>query len=288
LYSWDGTTAVKLLTVPGDPNIGSSLAKGISCIVPYSATELLIGVFGDNVSTAKTHASLLLYDTVTGALEQLGSATDLIHQAIYAPYVYQGRIWIAPMYYNVDGLTISIKWLRPGDSAWTDDANFAAANIGGTTMVEFQGDLYLGTHSSTATVATIRKRTAGTAVWSTVKSTDGTGTGQYIGPIIKTADGLTMLAYYNAGNGTGPLIRILASTDGTTWTTDLDVVADLGAGYTVSGIPYLDTVTGSIYWNLRQSDNDGFIKRRTSAGTWSTVDTFDDLRGPILPLKVVA
>jgi hypothetical protein len=286
LYSFDGTTVLKLFTVPPDPNVTPSLAKGISCVVPYSQTELLIGTFGENPSTAKTHSSLLLYDTVTGALEQLGPATDLIHQVLYAPFVYQGRIWIGPTYLNVTGQTISIKWLRPGDSAWTTDANFKAIDIGGTNMVEFLGNLYMGTHSSIAAVADIRKRTTSTAAWTTVKSTDGTGSNQYIGPLIKTADALTMLAYYNTGNGTGPAQRILSSTDGTTWATDLDIVADLGAGYVVSGIPVLDS-DGSIYWSLRKSDNTGFIKKRTSAGVWSTVDTIANLRGPIQLLKVV-
>jgi hypothetical protein len=144
----------------------------------------------------------------------------------------------------------------------------------------------MGTHSSIAVVARIRKRTVGTGAWSTVKSTDGTGVGQYCGPLIKTAAGTTLLAFYHTGNGTGPTDRILSSTDGTSWVTDLDIDADLGVGYAVSGVPFLDS-DGSIYWPLRKSDNTGFIKKRTSAGAWSTVDTIANLRGPILPLKVV-
>jgi hypothetical protein len=286
LYSWDGTTSTLLRRVPGDANLLTNIAKGISTIAPYSATEMLIATWGENSSTAKSHACLFLYSLVDGSLTQLGPETDLIHQLIRAIIVYNGRIWIAPEYYNVTGQTISIKWLRPGDAAWTTDANFEAIDVGGISLCEFLGDLYMGTHSSIAVVARIRKRTVGTGAWSTVKSTDGTGVGQYCGPLIKTADGLTLLAFYHTGNGTGPTDRILKSTDGSSWSTDLDIDADLGAGYAVSGVPFLDS-DGSIYWPLRKSDNTGFIKKRTSAGVWSTVDTIANLRGPILPLKVV-
>jgi hypothetical protein len=287
LYSWDGTTAVKLLDIPADPNVATNLSKGISSIVPYSANELIISVWGENPSTSFTHSSVLLYDLLTGTLTQLGPETDLIHQVPLAPYVYNGRIWIGPMYLASTGQTLSIKWVRPGDAAWTTDANFEAIDVGGTNMVEFLGNLYMGTHSSLAVVARIRKRTTATGAWSTVKSTDGTGVGQYIGPLIKNAANTLLLAFYHTGNGTTPTDRILSSVDGTTWLTDLDIDADLGVGYAVSGQPYLDT-DGSIYWALRKSDNTGFIKKRTSAGVWSTVDTIANLRGPILPLKVVA
>ncbi len=290
VYSWDGTTALKLFTAPPEPNCypnsGTSGVTAVTSIVPYSKTELLIGVLSRAVASSRYFGSLLLYDTVTGALEQLGSATSLQGELIFAPYVFQNRIWLASTYFDLIGNINHIRWIRPGDSAWTTDADFHAASIGGTTMAEFLGDLYLGTHSAAATVATIRKRTTATGAWSTVKSTDGVGTGQYIGPLIVTADGLTILAFYNTNNGTAPVLRILSSTDGTTWVTDLDIDADLGATHFVSGIPYLDS-DGSIYWPIRKSDDTGFIKKRTSAGVWSTVDTIAALHGPMQALKVV-
>jgi hypothetical protein len=286
LYVWDGTTSTKLLTVPPPPDVAPTLARGISAIVPYSQTELLIAVFGENASTAETYASLLLYDTVTGSLEQLGPETSLNDQVIFAPYVYQGRIWIGPAYRESTGSTIAIRWIRPGDPAWTTDANFKAIDIGGINMVHFLGNLYMGTHSSIAAVADIRKRTSSTGAWTTVTSTDGAGAGQVLGPLIVTADGLTILSFYNSVSGAAPLLRILSSTDGTTWVTDFDISAN-HASHIISGIPYLDT-DGSIYWMLKRSDNVGVIKKRTSAGVWSTVDSFNELRGPILPLKVVA
>jgi len=248
--------------------------------------ELLIGTHDYNATGSNVHTRVLLYNLVTGSLEQVGPATDLGGSAV-ALTVFQGRIWIAPT--NLENITLNISWVRPGDSTWTTDAAFAASAIGGISMVEFLGDLYLGTHGSgtSATNATIRKRTTATAVWSTVKSTDGsTGAFTHLGPLIVTAAGTTILAWYDNVDGTGVKQRILSSTDGTTWVTDLDVVADLGVGYTVSGVPYLDS-DGSIYWPIRKSDNTGFIKKRTSAGVWSTVDTINNLRGPLVALKTV-
>ena len=80
---------------------------------------------------------------------------------------------------------------------------------------------------------------------------------------------------------------ILSSTDGTTWSTELDVVTDLGAGFTVPGIPFRDS-DGSDYISIRKSDDTGVIKKRTSGGTWSTVDTINNLRGAMMALRTVA
>jgi hypothetical protein len=282
VYSFDGTSAIKRFTVPKNP-YQLVECHAIISIVPYSATEILFSVYDYDSVTSRTR--VLLYDTITGNLQQLGPASDIRGGAM-ALLVFQNRVWIAPVNFQL-GVTLDISWIRPGDAAWTTDAAFQAAAIGGVGLVEFLGDLYLGTHSSAATGALIRKRTTATSIWSTVLTLNGSGTGQYVGPLIKTADGLTALAYFNNVDGTAPVQRIVKSTDGTTWATDLDIVADLGAGYIVSGFPYLDS-DDSIYWPLRKSDNTGFIKKRTSAGVWSTVDTIANLRGPMMALKVVS
>ena len=281
LYSWDGTTETKLLTIPRNPNSIID-SQAIVSIVPYSADELLISTH--EYDGTAVHTRVLLYSLTTGELTQLGPETDL-RGSVIALIVYQGRIWICPTNFII-GATVNVSWVRPGDAAWTTDVALPAAAIGGVSMVEFLGDLYLGTHSSAATDASVRKRAAATTAWTEVLLLNGSGTGQYVGPFIKTADNLTLLAYFNNADGTAPLQRIVKTTDGTSWSTDLDIVADLGAGYGVSGTPFLDS-DGSIYWPLRKSDNTGFIKKRTSAGTWSTVDTINDLRGPLLALKTV-
>ena len=283
LYSWDGTTAVKLFEVPQSP-YSTLRCQAIVSIIPYGANELLLSCHDYDTADGAVHTRVLLYSTVDGSLEQLGPETDILGSVV-AMAVFQGRVWIAPTNFVI-GATLNIAWIRPGDPAWTTDTAFEAAAIGGVGMAEFLGDLYVGTHSSAATDAFIKKRTTATAAWSTVKSADGSGTGQRLGPLIVDAAGTTILAWYNSVDGTGVLQRILSSTDGTTWSTDLDVVADLGAGYNVPGVPYLDS-DDSIYWAIRKSDNTGFIKKRTSAGTWSTVDTINNLRGPIVALKVV-
>ena len=284
VYSWDGTTESKLFTVPTSP-FADDNALAITSIIPYSSSDLIVAVADYNTAAADAHTRILLYDTVTGSLEQVGAGTNIVGNS-FVPYVYQGRIWVAAVNFEI-ATTIAVMWARPGDSTFTSDANFEAAAVGGISMVEFLGSLYLGTHSSAATVARIRKRTAATAAWSNVVSTDGSGTGQYAGPLIVDSAGTTLLSYINYGNGTAPLIRIIKTTDGTTWSTDLDVVADLGAGFTVSGFPYTDS-NGDIYWPLRKADNTGFIKKRTSAGTWSTVDTIANLRGTMQALKVLS
>lgn len=283
VYSWDGTTERKLFVIPRNPSVGVDCYT-VTSIVPYSDHELVLGVVDTLTAGATAYFRVLFYDTITGTLEHLGPATALTGWLL-TPYVYQGRIWIGPAQFDAD--TAAIRWIRPGDSDWTSDANFEASAVGGISMAAFLGDLYMGTHSSASTVARIRKRTTSTAAWTSVVSTDGTGTGQFAGPLIVTADGLTLLSYINYGNGSAPLIRIIKTTDGTSWSTDLDVVADLGAGYNVPGYPYLDS-DGSIYWPIRKADNTGFIKKRTSGGAWSTVDTIANLRGPLMALKTVA
>lgn len=283
VYSWDGTAATKVFTVPRNP-YSTLLCQAVVSIIPYSHEEILFSCHDYDTADGAIHTRVLLYSIVDGSLEQLGPETDL-RGSVVAMRVFQGRIWIAPTNF-VLGATLNISWIRPGDPAWTTDAAFPAASIGGVSLAEFLGDLYMGTHSSAATDAFIRKRTTATTAWSTVTSTDGSGTGQHLGPLIVTADGLTLLAWYDSVDGTGVLQRIIKSTDGTSWSTDNDVVAALGAGYNVSGVPYLDT-DGSIYWPIRKADNTGFIRKRTSAGVWSTVDTINNLRGPLLALRTV-
>lgn len=282
-YSWDGTTAVKLFTVPKSP-YSTLKCQAIVSVVPYGESELLISTNDYDTADGAVHTRVLLYNTIDGSLEQLGPETD-IRGAVMAMTVYQGRIWIVPTNFVI-GVTVNVSWIRPGDPAWTTDVALPSVSIGGVGMAEFLGDLYVGTHSSALIDAFIRKRTAATGAWSTVLSTDGSGVFQHLGPLIVSADKQTIFAYYDNVDGTGVKQRIVKSTDGTSWTTDLDIVADLGAGYTVSGFPYLDS-DGAIYWPLRKADDTGFIKKRTSAGVWSTVDTIAALRGQIVALRTV-
>lgn len=285
IYEWDGTTATKLMTIPQSPQ-ATTKCSTVMGIVPYSSSELLISVYDYDATPNLAKTRVLLYNIVTSSFEQLGPGTDL-RGSVFAPYVYQGRVWICPANF-VSGYQMQVLWIRPGDNTWTADANLPAVTVGGVSMVEFLGDLYLGIHSSATQDALIRKRTASTAAWSTVHTSDGSGTGQFYAPLWVSSDGLTILAFWNNADGSAPLQRVLSSTDGTTWSTELDVVADLGAGNgVVPGSPFRDS-DGSDYLPIRNSNDTGVIKKRTSGGTWSTVDTINNLRGAMMALRTVA
>lgn len=179
-----------------------------------------------------------------------------------------------------------------------DTSNFAAA--GGSATAAGQSITYTGRSTTSgrgfltgvsgitpaiANGATVSITSASVTVWTTVYTSDGTGAGNYVGPMIVTQDGGTLLAFFNnISGGATPKVRILASVDGVVWTTDYNISGALSDSYGRSGMPLLDD-NGDIYWPLASGSAGaatGGVLKRTAAGVWSVVlSGLTNVRGPL-------
>jgi hypothetical protein len=256
--------------------------QGVLSLLPYSDTLLIISTYDGDGATGRGRVMLL--DVTSGDIKQLGPETALVGTPATI-CVYAGRIWIGTAVFNLtQGKVYSV---RIGDATLTQETGFVVVNGEGVAgMATFKGDLYVSTSASWATFglfAHVMKRAAGTGAWSTVLTGDGTGSGNYIGPLIVAADGLTIYGLWSSvSGGAAPIVRIMKSTDGTTWTQELDIVALVGGvTYAFSGYPVLDT-NGDIYWPvLSPGSGDGkTLKRAFAGGAWTVVDT-STIRGTI-------
>ena len=299
LHMWDGTTDIVLVTIPSNPFSPTVIPRGIVALVPYSAAGLLVSVLDDT-----NRARILLLDVTTGRLTHLGPQTDMGPTPNGAgvcirPVVWQGKIfWFGR---NLSGgAAMKSFWVRPGDSTWTVDSTSATGNLNtgycqGATM--FLGDLYFGSIADTGAAALLRKRAAAGG-YTTAQTSGTTNQGNHYGPFGVSLDGLTMYVWQNTkavtggGTNTAGVQLILRSTDGTNFSTELDVGARLNNAHEYAGIPYVDS-NGDIYWPVVTSGQLGKILKRTFAGgAWSVVDGNDNhlsdgnpMRGPINAIR---
>jgi hypothetical protein len=286
LHVWDGTTDYKLAEIPHHPsfNVGAADEAAIMAIVPYSSTQLIVSTSDGNDATGRCR--VLLMDVATGKFTQLGAGTDLTGYA-QSVVVAQGRIWAACAVTNLSQSTI--RSVRPDDGGWATE-RLIVAGRSAESLVVFKGDLYCGQSAAWAGAgnsAIIEKRAASTGAWTTVLTGDGTGTGNILGPLaVDLAESTIFAWWYSVSGGASPENRIVSSTDGTTWGTEYDVKTNVGVSYTQSGYPFLDRATGHLYWPVMQTTNETQLLRRTSGGTWSIVDSSNQLmRGPIASIR---
>lgn len=282
LHSWDGTTDLLIATIPDNPK-EALRPKCITSLLPYSPTQLLVATADDGTGTGNGRTRILLLDLTSGTMQQIGQETDLIAGHIVGGLLlWQGRIWISFRNAN-GGIALTTYYARPGDATWTLDDSFGTAHGYCSGLVIFKGNLYQGSGADVGANGLIRKRTTG-AVWSTEHTSDGTGAGNYCGPLIVAADESKIFAYRNSvSGGAAPQIRIMESTDGTTWSTSYDISANLSNSYTRSGMPFRDS-NGDIYWPLSAGSvpSVGGLLKRTNAGAWSIVlSGLNNVRGAL-------
>lgn len=285
IHVYDGTTDYVLAQVPLHPAITASEYHGVLSIVPYSESELIVTTYDGNDATGRGRVFIL--DVTTGSLVQMGQETTISGGPV-AAIVYQGWIFVGTA--SANGTTGIVYKVRPGDATLTTEATNDAGEQCHAFMT-FGGNLYLGTNAgwpdvSNARVARIRKRTASTAAWADSYVSDSTATGNSIGPFILSSDGGTAFAFlHKVSAGAAPLLSIISSTDGTTWATAYDVSTNVGTSYTNSNWPIRAT-NGDIYWPLYSDAMVARILKRTSAGSWSIVDSSGaKTRGPLLLFK---
>lgn len=289
IHAWDGRDDVTIARVPPNPHGGVAGGFGVTSLVPYSPSQMLVAV-ADRNSAGQGRARVLLLDLRNGGLSQLGPDTDLDSGRIVAGLVrWQGRVWISGINGSGAG-PLTTYAIRPGDRTWTLDDTFSTSHGYCTGLAVFRGELYQGSGADVGAHGLIRKRT-NSGVWSTVYTSDGTGAGNYVGPLIVTADGARILAFQNSvTGGAAPQLRLIQSPDGAVWTQVYDVTTATNNSHAKSGMPYLDD-NGDIYWPIASGGSgfgQGGLLKRTNAGAWSVLlSALTTVRGPLGIIRIV-
>jgi hypothetical protein len=271
----DGATDVKLT----DINIGAEGTAGSS---PYALTDMVVvngklyfGVYEQ--STATNGGRVLSMDLSTGIIKQVGNqfgggSTAVSGGIPWTLCSYRGQLYCG--LHGISGASSGkVVRINPdADSTWTTDVTGLQGYP--ISLCVYKGDLYAGLQGDTAEAALVVRRAAGTGSWSTSDTGAGSTTGvKYYGTLI--VHNGTLLAVYHHTNDDLLTVRAF---DGTTWTTDVDIdsnftptgVTDFGA--VKPGQANILPADGALYLIVRAdgtATTNGFIMKRTTAGSWS-------------------
>lgn len=160
IHAWDGQTDVVIARIPINASVtpGTAGAWGVTSLLPWSPTQLLVTVADRNVTPGTGRMRVLLLDVRNGSLTEIGPDTDLIHgHAIAGLVEWQGRVWTAGVNAPAGG-PLQTFWTRPGDPTWTLDDSFSTTHGYCTGLVEFKGNLYQGSAADAGANGLIRRR----------------------------------------------------------------------------------------------------------------------------------
>ena len=284
LVLWDGTAAQDIAEVITGPSSNGS--------VPYSITDMLtangkiyFAVHDPDGANPNIAGRVMSLDLETGVIQQIaapfGDGTgEILGGAPSCLAWHLGQLFVGLNGEDTtNGIGVVVRCRPDVDTTWTADVT----NLSGfpCSMAVFLGNLYVGTMSSTSTGARIYKRTASTSAYAAqVTSGGGAGGNGHYASLTVYSSALYAVEYHE----TTPIVHIVTSTDGTTWTTSRDVDANDGGVSGLlpgSGIEFSDDLF-YIFRSSTASANDGFVMRRTG-GSWSKLAT-DNYSGPAVTL----
>ena len=280
LLSFDGVLSNEQFRVPANP-VGVGPCRWITDLwVNNGVIYLAVWDYG---GVAPDHKGrVLAYHPETGLLTQIanswGDGTDENQQGMpFCLTSFGGYLWAGTYGVTAAGTLGNLYRILPGAQAeWKLDHSAVASSGYFMSLCEYNGNLYAASNATDAGFAPrVEKRTAA-GVWSTSFTGPDTGVDGYCSSLI-VFDGNLYAAYFRAG------VRSLVKTfDGTTWTTDKDVGVDLANLNAVPGAPFV--FEDNLYWPFSQltaAAQTGFVLKRTTGGTWSTVLTGVSLRGAL-------
>lgn len=271
---WNGTTAQEIAEVVIGPSSNGS--------VPYAITDMLtadgkifFAVHDPDGTAPNNSGRVMSLNLESGVIAQVaapfGGATGEETGGIPSCMAWHlGQLFVGLNgEATTDGIGKVVRCRPDIDTTWTDDVT----NLSGypCSMAVFLGNLYVGTMSSTSTGAKIYKRTASTNAYTAVVTSSGgaAGSGHYASLTVYN-DSLYAVEYHS----TTPIIHIVTSSDGASWSTSRDVDANDGgvAGLLPgNGLEFSDDLL-FVFRSSTASANDGFIMKRSS-GTWSKLAT---------------
>jgi len=268
IWVWDNTSARLVLVCP---SVDTTVPIEEAFCAGASGFHNGAYYFG---TIAYTYGRLFRLDMVTGQLTMIIGAMGADYTA-YSIFSFVGQLFVGVSDDNSGGATSYVYRCNPdSDTAWTVDS--AALTGVPVSMVNFLGNLYIGTGSKVAAQSmNIYKRTP-SGVYSTV-FTDATPWNVTCGGQLAVfAD---KIFAYMAGT-------IYSSPDGAVWTSELDVFTTYTSFAGRCGRPV--EFDGALYWPFEDTADTGTgrVLKRTSAGVWSSVLGPTTLEGILTVLEL--
>lgn len=287
LVFFDGTNSVTALAVKYGPSGNTAPPFVITDILVANGT-IYLAVHEPGGSGANVAGRVLSLDIDTGRVKQIansfGNGTgEVTGGAPNCLAFYQNQLWVGLNSNSTTDANGKIVRCYPGiDTTWTTDVSNLRQSI--SSLMPFKGNLYAGTYSSTSAGATITERTATAGTWTTRATSGGGagGTGHYAS--LTVYGGALYAVEYHS---TTPIIHIVTSTDGSSWSTSRDV--DSVDGGVAGNLPggmcddgNIDDQLFVVFRSTTAGGTDGFIMR-FAGGTWTKIDT-GNFGGPIAVL----
>jgi hypothetical protein len=281
IAAWDGTNAYTLTSIPAGPNSTTGAAPAVISDMVVANGVIYLAVI-DPAYSGTLKGRVLKLDPRTGILSQVanpfGSGTG--EQTGGAPIAlcwFNGQLWVAQHNGNDGSSSGSVCRCYPAaDSTWTQDT----ASLDGfpQSLIVFKGNLYACMQGNKGT-AGVAKRTTSSGAWASVDTFASTADGVASAPFV-LSDTLYYVRYDNAASHKC-LIR--KSTDGSAWTTDLDIES----AYTkTAGTDWFEPVhalqLGSdVFVSFRSSDQDNTDGQllKLSGGSWSRALSDQNIQG---------
>lgn len=260
VIAWNGHDEYLLTKLPSP---SSSALAGVALLVANGETAYAVA---DDGTTQRCYA----IDIPTGSVTKIGADLTLANDKIMAGCWYMGRLWVASTNGSADVTKAShIYSCRPGlETTWTTEDTSSIGTGANyyqyTDLGALGGKLYVSA-GLTGAASKIRQRDA-SGTWSfvfTAPDNTANDASYFVGFKYVPTSAVLVVGYYDARSGADHTSSFYSTTDGATWTLELDA---LGAGAT--GPPLAIWQQGA---NVYATARGRIFKRSGSAGTWSTV-----------------
>lgn len=271
---WDSTTAQLVERIQIGPSGNGSPPYAITDMITANG-KVYFGVHDPGGTGANIAGRVMVYDPITGSVTQVLAAfgpgtNEITGGAPSALAWYQGQLFVGLNgSLTTNGIGKIVRAYVDVDTTWTTDVSNLTSHI--ATLGVFKGDLFAGSMSSATTGASIYRRTSSTAAWTAVATDAGGagGSGHYASLVVYN-DEIYAAEYHS----TTPIIHIVKSTDGTTWSTARDV--DSLDGGVAGNLPGNSGTYGAdlffVFRSTTATATDGFVMR-LSSGTWTKAST---------------
>jgi hypothetical protein len=273
---FDGSFDHEIAKIP--PTTAGVIPKGAMSV--YTAEgQIFISTLDSGSDSSNWSGRVFSLDVETAATAQIGDTFPAGHVP-YALAFHMGKLWCGTNRQS-SASSGKIFSIRPGvDTVWTVERDLATDSVAGcTSLLSFQGNLYIGTSAPAATFAKVIKRATDGTYSTSLTATGGAAkdNNAFLALAAFTAASEAMYAsYWN--NDTTPVSKIYKF-DGTSWTTqftastsgtrvpyvgfptDKDTLLAIGGGigYTAALLSTTDGTT----WN----DHTVFLTQSSPAST---------------------
>lgn len=264
---YDGRGTFEILRIPNNPTGGGGPAWGITDMWVDNGV-IYIAVFDPGGAAPSTKGRVIAFDPSAGSIFVVGNyfgngAGENVNGMPYAMCSWLGRLFVGTM--GLSGAPdAAIYSILPGvESTWTLEHQFASDQGWAMSLCTFNGNLYVAVSADVSGNGGVWQRTPG-GTWTHVFTGPDTAVGYCCGLVV--FNNTLFCVYFSETHH----VLIKSSTDGSTWTTDLDVGADLGNTTHAPGTPFVfDNQLFFPFFSATADDLTGVLYARTTLGVYT-------------------